>query len=111
MANQINVLREIERTYFQIRDNFDLAYQKCGSDAERQQLRAVYDSARDAYWKAIADSLADDNAVVRGLLGDLEKTNQRVGDMLSGLQNTVAFLHLATEAVKLAAAVATLAAV
>jgi hypothetical protein len=111
MANQINVLGEIERTYFQLRDNFDTAYQKCENYAERQQLRAVYDSARDAYWKAIADSLADDNPVVRGLLDDLKKTNKQVGDMLVDLKNVVSFLHLVTEAVKLAAAVATLAAV
>ena len=101
---------EIKKTYNALDDNYDELYAGCKTDDQRAALRQLHSSARDVYWKAIADGIDDDNALVRQFTGELKDTNKQIQDALGELKDIAAFLTLATEAVKLAGAIATLAA-
>jgi hypothetical protein len=65
----------------------------------------------DAYWAAIATLLADNNGFVKAIRDDLKQRSDEVKDRLKSLTDIVAFLKVATEATRLAAALARLAAV
>lgn len=104
------VMQAIADTYHQIDDNFEALLAKCTTDEQRKQLRALHSSARDAFWKAVSSSLSDNNPVVQGFTADLNSTNQQIKRQLGDLQQVDQVLALAAEAVKLAAALTTLAA-
>jgi hypothetical protein len=111
MCNTTNTkLSEIKRTYDLIDSNFDAAYQKCETDDQRKQLVALRDSARDAFWKSIAENLSDNHALIDKSLNDLKTTNDNIQAAVKSLQNISAFLNMVTQGVTLAAAVVTLAA-
>jgi hypothetical protein len=103
-------LSEIKRTYDLININFDAAYQKCDTDAQRKQLVALRDSARDAFWKSIAANLSDNHVLIEKSLNDLKTTNDKIQDAVKSLKDISAFLNMVTQGVTLAAAVVTLAA-
>jgi hypothetical protein len=102
-------LTEIKRTYDLIDNNFDAAYQKCNTD-QQKQLVNLRDSARDAFWKSIAENLSDNHALIDKSLNDLKTTNDNIQAAVKSLQDISAFLNMVTQGVTLAAAVVTLAA-
>ncbi len=104
-------LDAIQKTYLMLDQQFDDIYAKCTSDAQRQELRALLASARDAYFAAAAKRREDNNATVQKFLDELTTTNDQISAQLSTLKDVVAFLNLCTQAVKLAGALASLAAV
>lgn len=108
---QVNVLAPIEQNYRQIDDNFTKLYAKCTTDEQREELRSILGAAEDAYWAAVADQLADLNDFVKDIRVDLEAKNKAIKKMLTDLQDVVQFLHLATEATRLAASLGRLAAI
>ena len=110
MANGDDILAAIKQTYDQLDDGFDELYAKCQTGAQKQQLRSLFASARDAYFAAAAKALTDKNATVDALNKELHDVNQQVKAQLDDLKDIVALLNLCTEAVKLAASLATLAA-
>jgi len=110
MADESPLLSEIKQTYFRLDDDFDEIYAACKTDDQRAALRSLHASARDAFWKAVAEILDDHNPFVMSIYNDLKKSNTSIKKMLDNLKDIVAFLKLATEAVRLAAALATLAA-
>lgn len=98
-------------TYRLLDDHFDEVYAACQRDDQRLQLRALHASARDAYWKAVADGLRDDNRVVQDIRRDLADATARIRQQLATLQDVTAVLRMLTEAVRLAGALVGLAAV
>ena len=108
---QLDVFRSIETNYWQLDDGFDIAYAACKTAAQRKQLRDTLSAAEDAYWAAVADALADNSTFVQQLRDDLDKKNAEVKHQLENLKSISAFLAAATEATRLAAALARLAAV
>ena len=103
-------LAAVHDTYRLLDDNFDALYTACTTDAARATLRALHASARDAYWKAIADGLHDDNLVVQGIRRDLVQATARIQDQLATLVDVTAVLSMLTDAVRLAGALVGLAA-
>lgn len=105
-----SALDAVHDTYRLLDDHFDAIYAACRTDAERAQLRALHASARDAYWKAVADGLHDDNLVVQDIRRDLATATARIGEQLATLQEVADLLGAMTEAVRLAGALVGLAA-
>lgn len=108
---QLNVFEPIERNFRQQEAGFDRAYAQSTSAEEKQQLRECLSAAEDAYWAAVADALADNSAFVVAIRDDLKAKNKAVAQELQDLQTVVSYLKLITEATRLAAALARLAAI
>ena len=102
-------LTEIKRTYQLIDDNFDAIY-AAGNAAQKATLIASRDAARDAFWKAVAENLTDDHELVTQTFDELKATNDQIKKDLQGLQDIAGFLNTLAQGVKLAAALASLAA-
>jgi hypothetical protein len=90
--------------------NFNALYAQCTTDDQRTNLRSVCSAARDAYWAAVAKSLTDNNPTVDKLTKSLNDTNAQVQAQLGNIKDIVAYINLCTNAVQLAASLATLAA-
>ncbi|HLH51035.1 MAG TPA: hypothetical protein VKV96_16975 [Roseiarcus sp.] len=105
-----NILAEIKKVYDQLDDSFDALYAECQTDEQKRRLRSLFASARDTYFAAAAKALTDKNATVDALTKELHGVNDQVQGQLADLKNVVEVLNLCTEAVKLAASLATLAA-
>jgi uncharacterized protein YfbU (UPF0304 family) len=110
MANGNDILAGIKKVYDQLDDSFDALYAKCQTDDQKRQLRSLFASARDTYFAAVAKALIDKNATVDALTKELHGVNDQVQGQLDDLKDIIAVLNLCTEAVKLAASLATLAA-
>lgn len=102
-------LDQIEKTFDLIDDNFDALYAQC-SAAQKPQLMSLRDAARDAFWKAASENLADDHDLVQQTAQELQTVNGQIQQDVSSLQDISAFLNTLTQAVKLAATLATIAA-
>jgi hypothetical protein len=105
-----DLVDNIATTFSQLDDNFDQLFTACRTPKERQSLRDLHSAARDAFFGVIAHQLVDHNSVVLAINADLRKTNQKINGLLKGLKDIVAVLQAATEAVRLAGALAALAA-
>lgn len=103
-------LDAVHDTYHLLDDHFDEIYAACQTDDARAQLRALHASARDAYWKAVADGLHDDNLVVQDIRRDLAAATTRIQAQLATLEDVTAVLDMLTQAVRLAGALVGLAA-
>jgi hypothetical protein len=110
MANGDDILARIKKIYDQLDDSFDALYAKCQTDDQKRQLRSLFASARDTYFAAAAKALIDKNSTVDALTKELGDVNDQVQAQLADLKDIIAVLKLCTEAVKLAASLATLAA-
>lgn len=104
------ILKAIEQLYEQLDENFDDIYAKCVLDDQRTTLRSLFVAARDAYFKAVKETLCDNNATVEKITHDLVDTNKTIGAQVQDLKDIVAFIKLCSTAVQLAASLATLAA-
>jgi hypothetical protein len=101
---------QLKLTMDTLENNFDAAYKAAPDDPSKQALRQALSAARDAYWKAMSDGLTDKNAFVQSLADQLDKKNADLTTATKNLTDFAEFLQTAAEAVKLAAAIATLAA-
>jgi hypothetical protein len=110
MSSQADIVAAIKNNYDQLDDNFDTLYAKCATDSQKQQLRSLLASARDAFFAAAAKSLTDNNPTVVPLTQELKDTNDKLGRQLTNITDIVATLALCTEALELAASLAKLAA-
>jgi ABC-type transporter Mla subunit MlaD len=103
-------LAAVAAAYKALDDRFDALYEKATSDAERERLRALLGAARDAYWRATAARLHASNPIVRELYDDLNRATQELKELLANLQRVGAIIDVATQTVRLAASLVTLAA-
>jgi|ERR1039458_2229640 hypothetical protein len=102
-------LAEIKKIYHLIDDNFDPVYAKCKPD-QKTHLVALRDAARDVFWRAAAENLTDNHEVVAQTIDELKTTNNKIQKDVKFLKDVSVFLDTVTQGVKLAAALATLAA-
>jgi hypothetical protein len=102
--------KAIADTFLTLDRNFSKLYAACTTDAERTQLTALRDGARDTFWAVQAKSLADSHEVVVQVRQQLKAANSKVAAELRDLTKIVQILKLIAEAVKTAAALASLAA-
>jgi hypothetical protein len=100
---------DLKDTLDVLEDNFDAAYANAPDDDARAQLRHTLTAARDAFWKACRDGLEDETPFVTQLAADLKEQNRKLQAAAGNLADFATFLGVATDAVKLAAAIATLA--
>ena len=103
-------IKDLQATMDALEDNFDAAYKAAPNQAARDALRSTLTAARDAYWRAAAHGLTDQNDFVLQLAADLKQQNLALEKAAANLKKFTAFLAAAKEAVKLAAAIAALAA-
>ncbi|MGH7840477.1 MAG: hypothetical protein ACREQD_03570 [Candidatus Binataceae bacterium] len=108
MANDI--LAAIKATYLNLDACFGDLIGKCATEAQKARLRSLYTSARDNFFAAEAQALTNNNSSVDKLKKQLQDANTQVQAQLDDFQDIVAALKLITEAVALAASLATLAA-
>ena len=100
----------VAAAYRALDDSFDALIAQASSEAECERLRALLLSAREAYWQATAARLGADNAVVREIYDDLNRATQQLKELLANLQRVDAIIEVATQTVRLAASLVTLAA-
>lgn len=111
-STQRSLLEPIERNDRQLDAGFNKAYAACQNAQQRAELRGTLGAAEDVYWAAVATLLADNSGFfVKAIRDDLKQRNDEVKDRLKSLTDIVAFLKVATEATRLAAALVRLAAV
>ncbi len=104
------IKKEIGDLYLHLERNFSKIHGKCQTEAQKKEFLNLYSAARDAFWQAQARTLADNSATVQSIRKELKDTTKQVKSSTKKLKDIVAFLNLVKEAVKLAAAVASLAA-
>ena len=100
----------IKQTYDLLDDNFDAIYVKCVTPDQKTMLIALRDAARDAFWRAVAEHLSDNHAVIALTINELQDTNTKIQADVETLSNISDFLDTVTQGVKLAGALVTLAA-
>jgi predicted nucleic acid-binding Zn-ribbon protein len=100
---------DVERAWFTIDQNFHDLYAAAGNDAEREQLTQMRDSARDTYWKAVADGLAANDAMVVDTRKQLEAAQAQLDASIADMQNFSETIDRIAQVVRLAAALVTLA--
>lgn len=103
------ILDAITELYTSLEDNFDTIYAQCETPAQKSAFRNRYLAARDTYWKSVNESLKDANATVEQFVTDLNATNTQIKDALTAIKDVDSFIKLLTQAVQLAASLATLA--
>lgn len=98
-------------TAYQLLDSsFDGLHDRATPD-ERLRLHELLAGARDAYWRAVAGQLRANNQIVRDLYADLLRATQELKELLANLQRVSAVIDIATQTIRLAASLVTLAAV
>ena len=98
-------------TAYQLLDSsFDALHDRSTPD-ERKSLSELLAAARDAYWRAVASRLRASNQIVRDLYADLLRATQELKELLANLQRVAAVIEIATQTIRLAASLVTLAAV
>ncbi|MFO0572786.1 MAG: hypothetical protein U1A78_02210 [Polyangia bacterium] len=110
LAEHDRCLAAVTAAYRALDDRFDALYAQATTDAERERLQALLGAARDAYWRATAARLGASNPIVRELYDDLTRATQELKELLANLQRVDAIIELATQTVRLAASLVTLAA-
>ena len=105
-----DILAQLKSTMDQLENNFDDLYAAAKTDDDRTDLRHRLTAARDAYWMAVDRGLKDHNQFVNDLADDLVAQNRALAAQIKSLKDFTTFLDIATEAVKLAASIAALAA-
>lgn len=104
------LLASVETTYRLAEAGFDRMHSAARTLEMKEHVRELYGAARDAYWKAVLASLEDESGVVAAIHDDLKRTNRDLRRALDGMKDLVKALELLRDAVKLAAALVTLAA-
>jgi hypothetical protein len=104
------ILAQLKDTMDQLEDNFDALYAAAPDNQAKEDLRQRLTASRDAYWMAVDRGIKDRNDFVNSLADDLAQQNKDLGKEIQNLNNFSQFLGVATEAVKLAASIAALAA-
>lgn len=103
-------LEEIESTYLTIDQNFDVTFAKCANDDEKTMLVATRDAAKTALWTAVNANLQTNSTFVEKSFQDLKNANLKLKKSIQQLKDISTLINTMEEAVRLAAAVAALAA-
>ena len=98
----VSTLRNLQKLYFFLDQNFEDLIAKCTSDDQRQQLRHDYVVARDSFVKARNLVFQDDDPIVKSIKGQFTSLQNQMVAMLAGEKEIVQILGVATDAVNLA---------
>lgn len=110
MSTGNEYLAEIENTYQVIEQNFDRAFAKCADENEKNMLISGRDAAKTAFWTAVGANLKSDSPSVEKTLNDLKSANVKLKKSLKQLNDADHIIKALEEAVRLAAALAAMAA-
>ena len=108
--NHERLLATVEATYRLAERSFDALHSAAKGPEEKECVRELYGAARDAYWKAVLACLEDRSGVVAALHDELKAKNRELKRSLETLRDLASTLALLRDAVRLAAALVTLAA-
>ena len=100
----------VEQAWFTIDENFDTVYNAAPAEA-RPELKALRDSARDAYWKAVEDGLAAGDGMVASTRAELNEAHEELKRLIEEMESLTAVVNAMAQVVKLAAALVTLASI
>jgi len=98
----------IKTTWFTVQDNFGKAYDAATTREQRDILLSDRDAARDAFYLAMVNLIDETDAYVKRTKADLTAANKAMKDSLRSMQDVVKALGQISEAVKLAAALASM---
>lgn len=104
------LLASVETTYRLAESGFDAMHSSAATPEMKAYVRELYGAARDAYWKAVLACLEDESGVVAAIHGELQRANRDLKRALADLTDLAKALGLLRDAVRLAAALVTLAA-
>ena len=103
-------LDEIENTYNAIEDNFDAAFAKCADKGQKDLLMSARDEAKKAFWQAVAGDLKSRSPLAERACAELKKANSKMLAAMKNLDDAKALISAVEQAVRLAVAVAAMAA-
>ncbi|MBN1864582.1 MAG: hypothetical protein JW808_06740 [Victivallales bacterium] len=103
-------LEEIEKTYNTIEENFEAAYSKCADKGQKDLLASARDVAKKAFWQAVAGDLKSKSPLAERACSDLKKANSKMLSAMKHMDDAKAVISAVEQAVRLAAAVAAMAA-
>ncbi len=109
-SNHAQILATVEATYRLAERGFDTLHSAAKGPEEKERVRELYGAARDAYWKAVLACLEDQSGVVAAIHVELKAKNRELKRALETLRDLASTLALLRDAVRLAAALVTLAA-
>jgi hypothetical protein len=109
-SNHERLLATVETTYRLAERGFDALHTAAATSDEKLRVRELYGAARDAYWKAVLACLEDQSGVVAAIHDELKAKNRELKRSLETLRDLASALALLRDAVRLAAALVTLAA-
>lgn len=109
-SNHERLLATVETTYRLAERGFDALHAAAKGPEEKERVRELYGAARDAYWKAVLACLEDQSGVVAAIHEELRAKNRELKRSLESLRDLASALALLRDAVRLAAALVTLAA-
>lgn len=109
-SNHERLLATVEATYRLAERSFDALHAAANGPEEKERVRELYGAARDAYWKAVLACLEDQSGVVAAIHDELRAKNRDLKRSLETLRDLASALALLRDAVRLAAALVTLAA-
>jgi len=96
--------------YFFLERNFTAIMDACQTPEQKKKAAELNWSAHKAFLQATSAALQDNNLIVAEIYCDLKTTTEKVQAAHQQLTDIEEFLRLATEAVRLAGAIATFAA-
>ena len=103
-------LKEVEKTYNIIEENFDATFAKLATNEEKELLVSARDAAKKAFWSAVKNRLGSGTPMIDRACADLAGTNNKLAKSLKRLDDVKTAIKLVEEAVRLAAALAAMAA-
>ncbi len=104
-------LEQIARTFFSIDERMDELSALASTPEEHAQLRGARDAARDTYWAAVAKRLEDNNPMVASTRASLATANEKLSEEIGKMESFAAIINAISSAVRLAAALVTMAGV
>ncbi len=100
---------EIEETFLTLDQHEYELRLKANSDAEKKAIQSARDAARDAFWAARAKDLTDNDPFVAELKKSLKVANAEMKEQIKAMESFTKIIKSINEAVKIAAAIVTLA--
>lgn len=99
---QASSFTNIKNLYFLVDRNFNVLFNSCTSDTERQLLRQLYVIARDNFWEARNRIFIENDPIVTSMNSQLSAINKKITAMITSYQTAEDILNAISSGVKLA---------
>jgi hypothetical protein len=100
-----DVFEIIKDQYFTLDTHYDQLYSNCMSDEEKAGLKRDYIIARSNYRKSLNLNFDENDSVVKGLIDELDKLNDRIKKDIESLDKVTDILSAISESVKIASSI------